>query len=404
MTGAGRLVLLFVAFFRSAQKALEESEKDLAEAEAQAAVKTLNVGGAGSGSRVHPSTQGGVETSHAHGTEKELWDQLSELKAEQLTAVLEDAGAALWSDGTMLAWLHWRREFKPDSTQYSTNDAPGSQAGSRRFVPCYADIVDGVGECMDERQEEETGGGERKFRKLLTRFSEWKWRAGAVLAFYNIICVIAPVMYHLEISSWARYNVMTFLVFHSGGFFWCLKEFHAMFVKGEQTRWTGNFVETDLLLVSVVVLARQRRKDPSFPLPSLLDLMRDARCVFSENGGSFATGVNSLYPSECPHGTFTLAVHSDMYFRHATERMQKELGPLALWQVACDPKWALAVARQNRRVYDVRLALPPEPHPSRPKPLAHETLPVCLVPPPSCMIPPISGVAGSKRHSCADCS
>jgi len=397
MTGAGRLVLLFVAFFRSAQKTLEESEKGLAEAEAEAAVKTLTV--AGSGSRVHPFTQGGVETSHAHGTEKELWDQLSELNAEQLTAVLEDAGAVLWSDGTMLAWLRWRREFKGSSLLYAETDFPNS----RRFVPDYADIVDGAGECMDERQGEKTGGVERKFRKFSTRLSEWRWRAAAFLAFYNMFCVITPPMYHLELSWWARYNVWTLLVFHSGGFYWCLKEFISEFLKSQQTRWTGNFIETDLLLVTVVVLARQRRKDSSFPLPSLLDLMREARCVFSEVGAG-SQGVNSLYPSECPHGTLTLVVNKDDAKWLGDSRMKKLLGPLALWQVAYDSKWTVENARQNKRSNDIRLALPPEPHPSRPKTLAHESLHVRLVPTPSFMIPLSPGVTGSKRPSCTDCS
>ena len=67
--------------------------------------------------------------------------------------------------------------------------------------------------------------------------------------------------------------------------------------------WNGNLLETDLLLVSVVVLVRVRRTDPSRARPSLLSLMLDARCVSLDGVNR---ELNSLFPPECPHGTATV--------------------------------------------------------------------------------------------------
>ena len=128
------------------------------------------VSGTGFGGRVHPDTgrwaapgyRGGPVGDHF---EEELWDKLSALEAEQLTGVLEDAGAVLFHDRTMHAWLRWRRKYEPNIL--GLPDEVFDE--SRKFIPAYADIVDAVEEWMDEREGVATGARARRGRRWWAR-------------------------------------------------------------------------------------------------------------------------------------------------------------------------------------------------------------------------------------------
>lgn len=327
------------------------------------------------------------------GAEEELWTKLSELDAEQLTAVLEDAGAVLFCDRTVHSWLRWRRIFTPRSLVLMFDQVQTS----RRFVPDYAGIVDAVEQWMDDSEGGAAGVSlERRGRKLWARIGDCRWGAGALLAFFEIAGFIGPFVFSLDMSLWARYNLMVYLVLHSAAFFWCL--WNALSAAFRDNLVHGNLVETDLLLLSVAVLVRKRRTNPSFPQHSLLDLMRDARCLFRT--GQNGQGVNRLFPPECPHGTANIwqptvkdgdpfrildvsvldpigsildPTGSDSVFSwKKTEKLDEQsrvgLFHLAGWQVKKLPHiWgAPDVLRSD---YDTRLAPQPEPNPSGPETL-----------------------------------
>ena len=318
-------MLRFVAVFRTAHETLMDSEKDLvdaaaaAEAIASSAAATPDVqvsigtpdvqvsigfSGLAFGSSLSQSSSSGEtaasDTGGSAEEEEELWDKLCELDVEQLTAVMEDAGAVLWSDGTFFAWLRWRRKF--DLCSRATNTILQEEEYWRRFVPDYADIFAAVDRWMDER--EGVGFWDRGGWRLMDFLGEVRSWATIVLMNYEITFGFLPYVLSLELSGWARYNLWAYLVLHSAAFFkiiWMFLSADFISVKDESL-WNGNFAETDFLLVSIAVLVRTRRQNPSsFQRLSLLNILRDARCVHAVDANNL--GVNSLIASECPHGT-----------------------------------------------------------------------------------------------------
>jgi len=264
--------------------------------------------------------------------EEELWDMLSALDTEQLTAVMEDAGAVLWSDGTFHKWLHVGRKF--DLAHRVSMQGLGNvmQGGWRRFIPAYADIFAAVDTWMDEWEDVERDcWWERQIRKVLGVLDEWRWWASMVLVIYEIAFGLLPFVLSLELSGWARYNLWAYLVLHSAAFFktlWMLLS--DVFVK-DGTLWSGNFAETDLLFVSIAVLVRTRRhalaNSSPFPRLSLLNIARDARCVFA--GYANIMGVSNQIAPECPHGTATTlaGLASGVDFRPGNSGSEIRLAP-----------------------------------------------------------------------------
>ena len=120
-------MLRFAALFRSAHETLKLSEKaqEATEKGASSSSATIldvtgpDLGGS-SLSQICPSVGGPPIASadiseeavaSADIIEEAVWDDLCALDGEELTAVLEDANAVLFSDGTLFEWLNWRREY-----------------------------------------------------------------------------------------------------------------------------------------------------------------------------------------------------------------------------------------------------------------------------------------------------
>jgi len=186
------------------------------------------------------------------GAEEELWDALCKLDAEQLTAVLEDAGAVLFFDtswdGTMLAWLQCRRLFDRSETMSPRNPGINLSDGWRRFVPSYADIFDAVNGWMDKSEGVDTGGAERLGRKLAALVVDIFWRIAMGLGIYEIALGITPFVFTLELSPWPRYNMWAYLVLHSAAFYqivWPYLPFNRSQPHDASTR-NGNLAETGL--------------------------------------------------------------------------------------------------------------------------------------------------------------
>ena len=319
-------MLLFVKVFTTAHEALKKKDAENVAPSASIAGDAFGSSGSSSGStprQSYPSSlpEAPEAPSPEEATEKALWTELGELDVEQLTAVLEDANAVLFADGTLKDWLGWKRKSRPNASSYNFMTPNGSSDDTnvfarmipankqwRRFVPEYSDIVDTVNDCMDETadpkvvREWDTRGWQRKGRKVSSFVGGVRWWGGMCLAMFELALVITPVVLDLELSSWARYNLWAYLVLHSAAFFkalWMLLSFTILGKEG--SAWNGDFAETDLLLVSIAVLVRKRNQHPNlFPHLSLLDLLRDARCVYAR--GTEKMGL-AMALGECPHGT-----------------------------------------------------------------------------------------------------
>ena len=336
----------FVAVFRAAHETLMDSEKDLQYAVNFVSMKNATV--------VQVSS-----VTISDEEEEELWDKLCDLDTGQLTAVMEDAGAVLWRDKTFIDWLQFRRTFERNG--FATNLSLDRhvlwrrfvvQVPWRRFVPDYADVFAAVNTWMDERDGvEREGWWERQVWKVLGALDEWRWWAVTVLVIYEIANLVSFVL-TLELSGWARYNLWAYLVLHSAAFFKLLWMYLSVFVSATDKRvWSGNCAEADLLLVSIAVLVRTRRQNPSsFPKISLLNIMRDARCVFTVEDRTM--GLNNLIAPECPHGTATMAVGA----QSEAEGITRGVGNLAAWQV------------DRELHFGIGLASKPEPNSSNPEP------------------------------------
>ena len=403
-------MLLFAAVFREAHATLMDSEKHLAAGEAAEAsdasasdvseasppeeglggllgrfgpaaipdvqVSIGTVAGSAFGSSLPQSSSSGESAASASGDsaeqEEELWVGLCKLDAEQLTAVIEDAGAVLGSDGTLHAWLRWRRDFFPGAVSWNPMLQMGSETKDkfRRFVPAYADIFDAVETWMDEKEGKQAGGWDWQSRKVWDRLENWRWRAGMVLVIYEILFGFMPFVLTLELSSWARFNLWAYLVLHSAAFLKIMWTMFSFFSRKDESLWKGNFAETDLLLVSIAVLVRKRRQDPSsFPRLSLLNLLCDARCVCSIN--AFNMGINNLIPGECPHGTATIVIPARDELLIQCEGMlgygNRGVDSLESWQLPVDlldpSTWRHGDITLN---HETRLAPKPGPHSSNP--------------------------------------
>ena len=173
----------------------------------------------------------------------------------------------------------------------------------------------------------------RQGRKAWAFVGNWRWRGGMLLSCYEIAFGITPYVLSLELSSWARYNLWAYLMLHSAAFFKALWASLAEIFRRDEAWWNGNFPETDLLLVSIAILVRKRKQAPaSFPHLSLVDLLKDARCVGSIDSEDI--GLNSLFPPECPFGTATIILaESD---RAGDDMKKRGLATLAPWQVPAD--------------------------------------------------------------------
>jgi len=304
-----------VAVFRAAHETLMDSEKDLQYAVNFVSMKDETV--------VQVSS-----VTISVDEEEELWDKLCDLDEGQLTAVMEDAGAVLWSDRTFIDWLQFRRTF--EQTGFATSPALDGQDPWRRFVPAYADVFAAVNTWMDERDGvEREGWWERQVWKVLGALGEWRWWAVIVLVIYEIANLLSFAL-SLELSGWARYNLFVYLVLHSAAFFKLLwMGLSVVMFANNETVWSGKYAETDLLLVSIAVLVRARRQNPSsFPKISLLNIMRDARCVFTVK--FLSMGLNNLIAPECPHGTATMVVDGP---QGESVGITRGVGNLAAWQV-----------------------------------------------------------------------
>jgi hypothetical protein len=212
--------------------------------------------------------------------EETLWGELSALDTEQLTAVMEDAGAVLWNDGSFDQWF--------DVVVMEGEPGPDGKGRYRRFVPAYADIFDAVDAWMDkrkevEREEVERGGWwmwqawwKKQCWDAVGALGECRWWAIIVLIIYEIAFGLLPFVLSLELSSWARYNLWAYLVLHSAAFFKIVWMYVSSLKLDEESEWNGNCSGTDLLLVSIAVLVRTRGPNPSsFPRLSLRDILRE---------------------------------------------------------------------------------------------------------------------------------
>jgi len=124
---------------------------------------------------------------------------------------------------------------------------------------------------------------------------------------------------------------------------------------------------------------RKRRKNPaSLPRLSLLDLMRDARCVLSISSRYMT--LSSLIPPECPHGTATIIMHAAYFKYDFSRRFWKWLFTTPGGKThfprkphfMCDPHnlagWQVAEAdptpKYGARIPEIRLAPKPEDDPA----------------------------------------
>ena len=360
-------------------------------------VSSGTISGAAFGANLSSAEGDSAEEGEAFGTslssaegdhaEEELWKDLCALDSVQLTAVLEDANAILFSHREMVGWLQWRRKFYDQHLRFN----PYVPVEWRRnFVPAYADIFHAVDECMDKKEAVEPLPGSWEFmRRVLVAICPLLLENGRFvsyffLSFYEIAIGAPSFVLSLELSSWARYNLWAYLVLHSAAFFNFLWMCPASLLTKNEGAWNGNIAETDLLLVSIAVQVRKLKEHPSsFPQISLIDLLKDARCVRNFNatiwanvggdssshlpeedrdnvGGPTArTGLSSLIPPECPYGTATILVPaSEWDVLSASTR----IGSLAAWQV---PAWG---GGDDAESYSIRLPTKPEPNPSNSKP------------------------------------
>ena len=291
--------------------------------------------------------------------EEKLWDDLYGLKPEQFTAVMEDAGAVLWSDGAFLAFASRCSQPDFDQSSFATDASLQETGGWRQFIPDYADIFAAVNTWMDERDDiarggwwEQKGWWKRHGLEVLGALGECRWWAVIVLVIYEIANLLSFAL-SLELSGWARYNLFVYLVLHSAAFFKLLwMGLSVVMFANNETVWSGKYAETDLLLVSIAVLVRARRQNPSsFPKISLLNIMRDARCVFTVK--FLSMGLNNLIAPECPHGTATMVVDG---VQGESVGVTRGVGNLAAWQV------------QSELRSGIGLASKPEPNSSNPNP------------------------------------
>ena len=136
-------MLRFAALFRSAHETLKLSEKDQDATEkgaSSASATIVNVAGSDFGGSSLSQISSPVETppiASAEIDEEAVWDDLCALDAEQLTAVLEDANAVLFSDGTLHEWLNWRRKYDGSKTIWVPEGMHGRTDADRwrRFNP-----------------------------------------------------------------------------------------------------------------------------------------------------------------------------------------------------------------------------------------------------------------------------
>ena len=123
-------MLRFAELFRSAHETVKLSEKDLAdtengvmaayseeavadteEADTELSATIVHVTGLDFGDSSLSRIASPVDAPPMDICEEALWEELCALDVEELTAVLEDASAVLFSDGTLPKWLHWRRQY-----------------------------------------------------------------------------------------------------------------------------------------------------------------------------------------------------------------------------------------------------------------------------------------------------
>jgi hypothetical protein len=136
-------VLRFAALFRSAHETVKLSEKaqdDAEKAASSASATIVNVTGSDFGGSSLSQISSPAEPppiASAEIDEEAVWDELCALDAEQLTAVLEDASAVLFSDGTLHEWLNWRREYHGSENNWVPDGTPGGTDCDqwRRFNP-----------------------------------------------------------------------------------------------------------------------------------------------------------------------------------------------------------------------------------------------------------------------------
>jgi hypothetical protein len=233
--------------------------------------------------QILPSGESAASASGDSADEEEkLWDDLYGLQAEQFTAVMEDAGAVLWSDGAFLAFASRCSQPEFDQSSFATDASLQETGGWRRFIPDYADIFAAVNTWMDERDDiarggwwEQKGWWKRHGLEVLGALGECRWWAVIVLVIYEIAFGLLPFVLSLELSSWARYNLWAYLVLHSAAFFKIIWIYLSFLLVDVEANWNGNCPKTDLLLVSIAVLVRARGPNPSaFPRLSLLTILR----------------------------------------------------------------------------------------------------------------------------------
>ena len=141
-------MLRFAALFRSAHETVKLSEKaqdDAEKAASSASATIVNVTGSDFGGSSLSQITSPAEPppiASAEIDEAAVWDELCALDAEQVTAVLEDASAVLFSDGTLHEWLSWRREYHgsdsiwvPDGTELGPTGVADCEHCWRRFDP-----------------------------------------------------------------------------------------------------------------------------------------------------------------------------------------------------------------------------------------------------------------------------